>query len=339
MPSSRDLHLAGLCVDAQHQSDQIRFSSLTSTEHSGIPVGRLAPSPTGVLHVGNARTFLLAWLMVRSRGGIVRMRIEDIDGPRIKPRADIETLELLAWLGLDWDLEVWWQTHRTAAYSSAVARLIAAGLAYPCICSRQEVLEAASAPHETEFDALPYPGTCRGRFGSVAEAESATGRPAALRFRVDAAARPFHDGFRGPELGRVAGDFVIHKRDGGHAYQLAVVVDDAAMGVTEVLRGEDLLHSTPRQLLLYEALGLPVPRFLHVPLVVGDDGRKLSKRHGESTLAGLRAAGWSAGRIVGLLARLCGLVPPGVELAPKDLIAGFRLESVPRGSVELRTST
>lgn len=286
-----------------------------------------------MLHVGNARTFLLGWLAIRARGGTIRLRIEDIDGPRVRPETVAETSALLAWLGLDWDGEVWHQSRRLAVYDAVVDDLLAKGLAYPCVCSRKEILEAASAPHEEHFDALPYPGTCRGRFASLADAERETGRAAAVRFRVDCGGVPFVDGFRGPEPGRVVGDFVIRKRDGGPAYQLAVVVDDAAMGVDEVLRGDDLLHSTPRQLLLYGALGWRAPRFTHVPLLVGDDGRKLSKRHGDTTLAGLRASGWSPARLVGTLAAQSGLVPAGTQCTPQELVATFALERVPRTPV------
>src|SRR5688500_128720 len=232
-------------------------------------VGRLAPSPTGVLHLGNARTFLLAWLSVRCRGGRLLLRIEDIDGPRVKPGAEAQLLEDLRWLGLDWDGPAIRQTERLAAYQAAGARLLGAGRAYPCVCSRREVEEAASAPHESAGEGPVYPGTCAGRFASLAEARARSGRDPAVRFRVDVDAVPFVDGFLGPQQGRIRGDFVIQKRQALPAYQLAVVVDDAAQGVTEVLRGDDLLPSTPRQLLLYRALDLRAPAFTHVPLVIG----------------------------------------------------------------------
>ena len=299
-------------------------------------IGRLAPSPTGVLHLGNARTFLLAWLSVRARGGILRLRIEDIDGPRIKPQAREQTLFDLHWLGLDWDQEVWVQTERLPVYAAAVEALLAQGLAYPCVCSRKEVEEAASAPHETAPDGPVYPGTCRGRWPTPAAARAATGKDAAVRFRVDTQAVPFTDLFRGAEPGLIAGDFVVAKRDGGPAYQLAVVVDDAAMGITEVLRGADLVASTPRQLLLYRALGLQAPRFAHVPLVVGADGLRLAKRHGDTSLARFRAEGCSAPELVGRIAALAGLVPPGTRCMPADLVAGYDLQRVPKTAVEYR---
>jgi glutamyl-tRNA synthetase len=293
----------------------------------------LAPSPTGVLHLGNARSFLLAWLSVRARGGTLRLRVEDIDGPRVKPGAERAALDDLEWLGLDWDGEVVRQSDRLERYEAAARRLVAAGLAYPCVCSRREIEEAASAPHEDGLDAPAYPGTCRGRFASLDEARAASGRDAALRFRVDTTNVPFEDALRGEQTGAIAGDFVIRKRDGGPAYQLAVVVDDAAMAIDEVLRGDDLLPSTPRQLLLYRALGLRAPRFCHVPLVVGPDGRRLAKRHGDTSLAHFRAQGVRADEIVGFLAELCGLRERGARCSPRELLEGFDLAKLPRTAV------
>jgi glutamyl-tRNA synthetase len=218
-------------------------------------------------------------------------------------------------------------------YTAAADRLCAAGRAYPCVCTRKEVEDAASAPHEDGADGPVYPGTCRGRWRTLAEARAATGRDAALRFSVDVEAVPFEDLFAGPQPGRIAGDFVIQKRDGGPAYQLAVVVDDAAQAVSEVLRADDLLPSTPRQLLLYRALGLPAPRFCHVPLVVGPDGLRLSKRHGDTSLRHLRQQGVAPAALVGYLAFLCGLRPRGARCRPADLLADFALAKLPRGPV------
>lgn len=297
-------------------------------------VGRLAPSPTGALHLGNARTFLLAWLSARAQQGRVVLRVEDIDGPRVKPESTQAAIEDLRWLGLDWDGEVVVQSQRLSLYARAAERLVAQGLAYPCTCTRKEVEEAASAPHEGPGNDGPvYPGTCRGRFASLAEAKATTGREAALRVRVDVAAVPFDDRFVGAQAGRVVGDFVVQKRDCGPAYQLAVVVDDAENGVTEVVRADDLLPSTPRQLLLYRALGLEPPSFAHLPLVVGDDGLRLAKRHGDTSLRHLRQRGASAGAVVGFLARISGLRTTAAATTPRELLADFDLARVPREPV------
>lgn len=300
---------------------------------SGSLVGRLAPSPTGVLHLGNARTFLLAWLSVRSRAGTLLLRIEDIDGPRVKAGATEQAIEDLRWLGLDWDGPAVAQSSRRTLYREAAEQLVAQGFAYPCVCTRREVDEAASAPHEGPLgeagaDGPVYPGTCRDRFSSLPQALRDTGRQAALRFRVEVAAVPFEDGFRGPQAGTIAGDFVIQKRDLDPAYQLAVVVDDAAQNVTEVLRADDLLPSTPRQLLLYRALQLPEPRFVHVPLLVGQDGLRLAKRHGDTSLRHFREQGVRAAELIGYLASLCGLRASRSPCTAQELLADFELRKL-----------
>lgn len=296
-------------------------------------VGRLAPSPTGVLHLGNARSFLLAWLSVRSRQGVLKLRIEDIDGPRVKPGAEEQALEDLSWLGLDHDGDIIRQSERLPLYREAVDSLLGSGKAYPCVCTRQEVEAAASAPQEDWLDAPPYPGTCRDRFDSVAAAKEQTGRDPAIRFRVEPEQVPFEDLFLGPQEGRILGDFVIERRRRGAAYQLAVVVDDADNQITEVLRGDDLLPSTPRQLLLYEALDLTPPKFAHVPLVVGKDGLRLAKRHGDSSLRHIRNVGITAREVVGYLAWLCGFRPKGTRCLPQDLLENFDLQELRRGPV------
>ena len=300
-------------------------------------VGRLAPSPTGALHLGNARTFLLAWLSARSQGGRVSLRIEDIDGPRVKPESAAAVIDDLRWLGLDWDGDVVVQSQRLPIYAAAAQRLVDQGLAYPCVCTRKEVEEAASAPHEGAHavanDGAVYPGTCRGKFASIEDAKAKTGRDAALRFLVDVAEVPFVDRFCGQQRGAICGDFVVQKRDGGPAYQLAVVVDDAAFAVTEVVRADDLLPSTPRQLLLYDALSLRAPTLAHVPLVVGADGLRLAKRHGDTSLRHLRERGASAGAVVGFLARSCGLRATASPCAASELLADFDFARVPKGPV------
>lgn len=271
---------------------------------------RLAPSPTGALHLGNARTFLLNWLMVRAAGGTLAVRIEDLDGPRVKAGAAEEALEDLRWLGLEGDGPVLYQSTRAAAHEEALRRLAAAGLAYPCVCTRREVEIAASAPHEGDLGP-PYPGTCRGRFRDAAEARAATGREPAWRFRAP------------------SGDFVIAKKSGEAAYQLAVVVDDAFQGVDTVVRGNDLLPSTPLQVLLHGALGLAVPRYVHLPLVRGADGRRLAKRHGDTRVSRYREAGFPPERVVGLLARWSGLGDGGPVSAKALLARGFDPSRIP----------
>ena len=314
---------------------------MTDEAAAAPPVGRLAPSPTGVLHLGNARTFLLTWLCVRARGGTLLLRIEDIDGPRIKDGAERATLDDLRWLGLDWDGVVLRQSEHLARYRAAVDDLLARGLAYPCVCTRKEVEDAASAPHEDWLDAAPYPGTCRGRFASLDAARDASGREPAVRFLVDVDRVPFTDGFRGAEKGRIAGDFVIQKRDGEPAYQMAVVADDHRQGVTEVVRGDDLVPSTPRQLLLYRAFGGTPPPFAHLPLLVGTDGRRLAKRHGDTSLGAFRARGVRRERIVGWLAACSGLAALGEELDARALLERWRgdpaiLRKAPHAPVVVR---
>jgi glutamyl-tRNA synthetase len=292
-------------------------------------VGRLAPSPTGAQHVGNARTYLIAWLSARSRGGRVVLRIEDIDSPRVKPGAAEQALGDLRWLGLDWDGEPLVQTQRLPLYQAALETLQAWELVYPCTCTRGDVERAASAPHQGQ-EGPAYPGTCAHR--TVADAERLAGRPFAWRFRVGQGPWEFTDGLRGPtriDLRRLGGDFVVWKSAGTPAYQLAVVVDDAAQGVTEVIRGDDLVPSTPRQLLLYRALNLVPPAFTHVPLVVGPDGRRLAKRHGDTRLAALRAAGVSAEALVGLLGWSCGWSGRVEPIAVRDLLPLFRRDTIP----------
>jgi glutamyl-tRNA synthetase len=293
------------------------------------PVGRLAPSPTGAQHVGNARTYLVAWLSARSRGGAVRLRIEDIDSPRIKPGAAEGAMSDLRWLGLDWDGEPVVQTARLPLYEAALEELKGRELVYPCTCTRSDISAAASAPHSG--DEVTYPGTCAHRCAADAEALQAQGKAFAWRFRVtDSPA--FTDGFAGEQridLKQNGGDFVVWKSAGTPAYQLAVVVDDAAMGVTEVIRGDDLIPSTPRQLLLYRALNLTPPNFAHVPLVVGEDGRRLAKRHGDTRLSALRAAGVTPEALVGLLAWSCGWQERPEPMTARELLPRFRLGAIP----------
>jgi len=297
-------------------------------------VGRLAPSPTGALHLGNARSFLLAWLSVKSRDGILLCRVEDLDGPRVKEGAVEQALDDLRWLGLDWDGEPVLQSLRVPRIELALGHLRSRGLVYPCTCTRSEIERAQSAPQEGPDHGVPYPGTCRGRFADADEARAATGREPAWRFRLPDDARVrFDDLVHGEvevDVAADCGDFVVAKRDGQPAYQLAVVVDDADFGVTEVLRGDDLLTSTARQLLLQRALELPSPRWAHVPLVLGPDGRRLAKRHGDTRLAWYRERGIRAERVVGWLAWTAGLQPEPLPAPPAALLDGFALDRVGR---------
>jgi glutamyl-tRNA synthetase len=308
--------------------------------------GRFAPSPTGPLHLGNARTALLAWLAARAAGGTCLLRVEDLDGPRVKPGLEGRILEELAWLGLGWDegpdvggpVGPYRQSERLPRYAAALDRLRAEGRVYPCFCSRAEIAAVGQAPHGPSDEGPRYPGTCRDLPPKEVASRAARRRPA-WRLRVPPGEVGFVDGIHGPQTVEVAaqvGDFVVARADGIPAYQLAVVVDDAAMGVTDVVRGDDLLPSTARQLLLYAALGLAPPRFAHVPLVVGEDGQRLAKRHGALSVGELCARGADPRAVVGLLAELSGLAPPRARVAARDLVAGFELGRIPRAPVVLR---
>jgi glutamyl-tRNA synthetase len=303
-------------------------------------IGRLAPSPTGAQHIGNARTYLLAWLSARSAKGRVVLRIEDIDSPRVKAAAKQQGIEDLRWLGLDWDegpdvggpQAPYVQTQRLPLYLMALAELQQAERVYPCTCTRSDVAEAASAPHAGQEGPI-YPGTCAGR-RAIDAAELAEARqPYCWRMRTTSGERQFVDLVAGEQrssVGRDLGDFVVAKGNAAPAYQLAVVVDDHAMGITEVLRGDDLLPSAFRQLELYDFFGWKAPTFAHVPLVVGPDGRRLAKRHGDTRLSMLREAGVPPERLVGFLAWSCGLRPTPQPVAVADLLADFSLARLPR---------
>ena len=307
-------------------------NSLLSSKPT-TPVGRLAPSPTGAQHVGNARTYLLAWLSIRSRGGRIILRIEDIDSPRVRVGAAEQAVDDLRWLGLDWDEGPdiggpngpYVQTERVELYRVALARLRCDERVYPCTCTRSDIESAASAPH-IEHEGPIYPGTCAGR--AAADAASLGDRAFAWRLRTTEVPREYTDLVAGTQRVNVKqqlGDFVVGKMDGSPAYQLAVVCDDHAMGITEVLRGDDLLPSAFRQIELFEAFGWIPPTFAHVPLVVGPDCRRLAKRHGDTRLATLRKEGVSADALLGLLAHSCGLRPTQAAVSAKDLLTGFSL--------------
>lgn len=293
------------------------------------PVGRLAPSPTGLLHLGHARSFLLAWWSARARGGGVRLRLEDLDAARVRAEYVESCLSDLEWLGLDWDGPVRRQSEDTVALEQACEALVAAGRAYPCVCTRAEIA-AVAAPHAGELETR-YPGTCSGRWASASAARADSGREPALRLGVEPGPVEFVDALHGPQVFDVegsVGDFPIRRRDGVFAYQLAVVVDDHEAGVTEVLRGDDLLPSTARQLLVQRALGLSSPAWVHVPLVLDAGGDRLAKRRDSFALARLREAGADPRAVVAWAARSAGQEVPALARAD-EVRAHFDLARLP----------
>ena len=302
--------------------------------HAACPVvGRFAPSPSGRMHLGNIFASLLAWLSARSQGGRMVLRIEDLDErARSGPWAEL-LIEDLRWLGLDWDEGPFYQHDREDCYSAALDRLKAAHLTYPCFCSRAE-LHAASAPHASDGTPL-YAGTCR-NLSPDQVAERSHLRPPAVRLRVPDAQDPagviaFMDRTYGPQretLARDCGDFLVRRSDGVFAYQLAVVVDDAAMGVTEVVRGCDLLGSTARQIYLQNLLGLPHPAYAHVPLLMAPGGRRLSKRDHDCGMDALRERFRTPERLLGFAAHLAGIAPDASPRSAEDLVPLFSWDAV-----------
>ena len=300
--------------------------------------------------MGNARTALLAWLHARAAGGAFVMRVEDLDVGRVRPGIMETQLDELRWLGLDWDegpdvggpFAPYVQSERAERYDAALRALAARGVLFECACSRRDIAAAASAPHAGE-EGPRYPGTCRERrvnasAGSLMEHGKSR---VALRVRVEPGEVCFADLLMGRccfDPAEEAGDFVVRRKDGAAAYQLAVVVDDAAMEITDVVRGGDLLASTARQILLFRALGLPEPRFLHVPLMLGDDGERLAKRHGAVSLGELRARGVAPDRVVGWLASTCGLAADGEQVTAVELVPRFAVERLPRGPTTVTAS-
>jgi glutamyl-tRNA synthetase len=292
------------------------------------------------LHLGHARSFLLAWWSVRSRGGRILMRIEDLDAGRVRRENSDAILADLAWLGLDWDGPAHVQSRATDNMWRHAKDLVDRGMAYACVCSRKDVTTAQSAPQLGDSEAR-YPGTCRNRFGSLEQATADTGQAAGLRFRVPPGGVEITDALAGTEWFDVeasVGDFLIARRDRTPAYQLAVVVSDAEQGVTEVLRGDDLWPSAARQWHLQNALGLPHPRWVHVPLVVDSSGRRLAKRDGDLALGDLRAAGVDPRAIVAWAAQSAGMQVPE-RITPFEAVRGFSLEAIPRRPVVVDAAT
>ncbi|HET8878475.1 MAG TPA: tRNA glutamyl-Q(34) synthetase GluQRS [Arthrobacter sp.] len=283
------------------------------------PAGRFAPSPSGELHVGNLRTAILAWLFARSTGRRFLLRVEDLD--RARSGAEAEQLRDLAAVGITWDGGIVRQTEREHLYAAAIDRLSAAGLTYECFCTRREIQDAPSAPHAPQG---AYPGTCR-NLGAAERAAKRANRPAALRLRAAVSEATVQDLLSGSFTGTVD-DFVLRRTDGVTAYNLAVVVDDADQGIDQVVRGDDLLPSTPRQAYLAGLLNIPTPEYAHVPLVLNANGVRLAKRDGAVTLADLAAAGVGVERVRDLLLSSLGL-PPG----PLDRALGaFDPAALPR---------
>ena len=286
--------------------------------------GRFAPSPTSDLHLGNLRTALVAWLLARTNGAEFRLLIEDLDTQRVTAAPDVARRQLadLAALGLEHDGEVVWQSRRLDAYAEAVAGLDT----YPCYCTRREIAQAASAPHGDGH--RPYPGTCR-RLSDRRRAELAATRRPALRVRADGASSTVRDLWAG-EVTAVVDDFVVTRNDGVPAYNLAVVVDDLAMGVDQVCRGDDLLSSAPRQAWLARRLGGEPPAYAHVPLAVNGAGVRLAKRDGAVTLADLSALGATPPHVLGRLAASLGLAGGEEPVTPASLLARFDPAALPR---------
>ena len=304
-----------------------------------MTTGRYAPSPTGSLHLGNLRTAVAAWASARARGGRFLLRIEDLDRGRCRPGFEARQLADLTELGMTWDEAPRRQSERDKVYANMLETLVYLRLAYPCFCSRKEIAETLSAPHGPSANA--YPGTCRTITHADAEARLAAGERHSWRLRVDQAPPMFFDGFCGEcafDLTRDGGDFVLRRADGFFSYQLACAVDDAMSGVDEVVRGDDLLDSGARQAYLLACLGLPVPRYFHIPLLHGEDGRRLAKRIGSEDLQGFLGRGYDVPAVVGYLAHTLGQAAPGERLTLEQIAARWEPSRIPREAAVYRES-
>lgn len=271
---------------------------------------RLAPSPTGALHLGNAFSFLVNWALARRNSWSIVLRIDDLDSPRVKKGAAAQAIQDLEWLGIDWDEGPIYQTQNCDDYLRAINQLGSRGLIYPCSCTRSEIQAASlSAPHAGDHE-LRYPGICRPAASDTRQVEVLEESDEGWRVKVPEKTITWSDQLLGPQsecIHQTVGDFLIATKQGAASYQLSVVVDDSKQGVTDVVRGNDLLSSTARQLLLYELLDLePVPSYWHLPLIVGPDGRRLAKRHGDTRISHYRETGVAPERIIGLIASWCG---------------------------------
>ena len=297
-------------------------------------VGRFAPSPSGRMHLGNLWSCLIAWLSARSAGGKMVLRLEDLDPDRCRREYCDQIMRDLEWLGLDWDNRPVYQSERTEIYAQAFTQLEQQGLIYPCYCNRAERL-AASAPHRSDGVVL-YGGRCRTLTAQQREELEQTRRPA-WRLRVPDEDYTFTDLLQGTyreNLERECGDFILRRSDGVYAYQLAVVVDDALMGVTQVVRGQDLLDSTPRQNYIQELLGYPHPEYGHVPLLLSADGRRLAKRDRDQELGQLQQR-FSAPELVGRLAHLAGLLERPEAITPRELVPLFSWDKLPKEDISI----
>ena len=301
----------------------------------GRELGRFAPTPSGRMHLGNVLSGLLAWLSARSRGGEMLLRIEDLDTLRCSAENAALVREDLRWLGLDWDYEQPPQSTRSDYYEEILARLAEAGEVYPCWCTRGDLKNAPNAPHASDGHPI-YPGTCRAL--SAAERAAKMAKKAPLwRLRVPEESLSFVDGHYGryeEDLERECGDFILRRADGVFAYQLAVTADDIAAGVTQVVRGRDLLSSTPRQLYIYHLLGAAPPRYWHAPLLTAPDGRRLSKRDKDLDLGLLRER-FTASELIGRLGHAAGLLDRPEPCTPKDLIPLFDWKKIPKDDIPI----
>ncbi|MGM9569697.1 MAG: tRNA glutamyl-Q(34) synthetase GluQRS [Phascolarctobacterium sp.] len=304
---------------------------------AGVQVGRFAPTPSGFLHLGNVFCSLLAWLFAKSSGGKIVLRIENLDPQRCTRQNADQLARDLEWLGLTWDegayispaSERYFQSQRSEIYAQYFAQLQAKELIYPCFCSRAE-LHTAEAPHLSDGRIL-YAGTCR-HLSAQERAAKAQKRAPAYRLKVEDAPISFCDGHYGQQsynLMEESGDFIVRRSDGVFAYQLAVTIDDALMGITQVVRGCDLLSSTPMQLYIYRLLGFTPPSFCHIPLLVDSSGRRLSKRDGDLEIASLRKVYGSPKPIIGLLAYLAGQIEKPEPLCVDDLLPIFDATKIP----------
>lgn len=326
-PGQNKLEISSSCLGHDHGGKAHAITGIT----------RLAPSPTGALHLGNARTFVVNWVLARQLGWKVVLRIEDLDGPRVKAGSDQLSMDDMRWLGLDWDSGPTYQRHDQSDYHRALSELAAQGLIYPCRCSRREIEQAQSAPNAGDNE-VRYPGMCR-PITPLPVRWTLDDPNIAWRLRVPEGVIKYNDRIAGPQCIDVQaniGDFVVCTKSGLPAYQLAVVVDDAKAGVTEIVRGDDLITSAARQLLIYRALSLaPEPRYWHLPLVLGSDGRRLAKRHGDTRLVWYRQQGVSPQRILGLLAQWCGITPLPEPMSLSEFLQHFRIERLPPGPVTM----